>query len=298
MFIKRMPEHICPKCNLDCGSPSALAKHLKRKYPCDQGKYECDLCHHKFQTWESRYKHKQTCTGREPTRQELLDVNTEIQSEMAISVQQQQQMSDDNSVLLQEVTVASKDVTVLLQENRRLQEQVVTLQQQLQAISTDMNSVRARFSFNVEDINFKGIYLIEISGIVLDTKPEDGSIVVKLGRATEQTIGKRAHDTLKKHPNNRILYLRRCSDAGTAENKLKSMLRMFKMLESGSAPDGKHGIEFAAFQPGQADEVKQMFDLAVFQADAPATVASDSELEKLKLQLEILKEQRALSEQS
>ena len=293
-----MPEHICPKCHLNCGSPSALAKHLNRKYPCNKGKYECDLCNHKFQTWESRYQHKKTCTGREPTKQELIDANQEMRSEMEISVEKQQQMSNENSILLNDMTMTSQEVTAILQENRCLHDQIKTLQQELQLVRIDMNSIRATFSFNVEDINFKGLYLIEIHGIVLDSEVQDGSVVVKLGRATERTIGKRAHDTLRKHPNNRILYLRRCNNAGSAEDKFKAMLRMFKMLQSGKAADGTHGIEFAAFQPGQAAEVKQMFDLAVFQADSSATTASDCEIEKLKLQLEILKEQRFVSEKT
>lgn len=104
LFITyRMPEHICPKCNLNCGSPSALAKHLNRKYPCDKGKYECDLCNHKFQTWESRYQHKKTCTGREPTKQELIDANADLQNAREQSNQQLEMVQRATSAASQHI---------------------------------------------------------------------------------------------------------------------------------------------------------------------------------------------------
>ena len=299
----------CDKCNRPFKTKFEFDRHKNRKTPCDAGGIYCPECQVPFTTKRACDAHQNLgrCKGKEASavvedlQREVEELNERLQhqeemakTEMEISAEQQQQMSNANKNLLQDMTMTSNDMTALLQENRHFRDQIASLQQELQVLRTDMNSIRTLFSFNVEDINYTGLYLIEISGIVLDSRVDAGSIVVKLGRATERTIGKRAHDTLKKHSDNRILYLRRCNNAGSAEDKLKAMLRMFKMLQSGTAGDGTHGIEFAAFQPGQAAEVKQMFDLAVFQADASAN--TNCEVEKLKLQLDILKEQRALSE--
>ena len=276
----------CPKCPATFRCNQDLQRHLNRKKPCDHGKAQCEGCGSKYATEKALREHirEGRCKGKMPEARA---------EELAEEVVHLENKLDENKIVSTEMQALIADNTLLLQKNRHLTEHVELLQKQLQAISTDINTVRARFSFDVEDINFKGLYMIEIHGIILDSTAEEGSIVVKLGRATERTIGKRAHDTLKKHPNNRILYLRRCSEAAAAEDKLKVMLRTFRMLKSGSAPDGTHGIEFAAFQPGQAIEVKQMFDLAVFQAEVKS---SNDEMDKLKLQLEILKEQRAIAE--
>lgn len=270
---------------MDCKTPSKLKAHLDRKIPCDQGKYECADCKHKFTTWAARHRHVQNkvCKGVILTREQLDEENADLQQRVS-------EFEEAIEEHLQQIDATQKDNTLLLQENRLLMERNKELQREIELLRVDMQFVRTQFVFDVGDIFHKGIYLVITAGITLDVPAPASSLVVKFGRATERTIAERAKETLSRHPDNSILYARKTQYGKKAEDKLKDLLSTFRFRKSGCFPDGSHSIEFAVFQPSQANQIKQMFDLAVFQAEAESAKSSaDIEIEKLKLQLEILK---------
>lgn len=67
-------EHRCPKCEHVFETKQKLNRHLKKKYPCDQGKCACDKCHKRFRDKGSLSDHKKhRCPGHPPVSVEEKD---------------------------------------------------------------------------------------------------------------------------------------------------------------------------------------------------------------------------------
>ena len=76
MHTNNMVEHKCDKCNYVAADKAALAQHLQRKTPCDEGKYLCTHCAKPLQSKDTLRNHDKTCSGRKKTREELQLDNT------------------------------------------------------------------------------------------------------------------------------------------------------------------------------------------------------------------------------
>ena len=79
-----MTEHKCNKCNYVAADKAALAQHLQRKTPCDEGKYLCKQCAKPLKSKDTLRKHERTCTGPKKTREELQLDNTDLQNQISI----------------------------------------------------------------------------------------------------------------------------------------------------------------------------------------------------------------------
>lgn len=77
--------HKCPKCGDEFPTPSKLAAHLNRKIPCDEGKYQCDGCKHKFTTWAARHRHikHNACKGPHKTVEQAQEQVERLERELA-----------------------------------------------------------------------------------------------------------------------------------------------------------------------------------------------------------------------
>lgn len=71
-----MVRHPCPNCDAVFGTKAELAKHLRKKNPCNKG-FPCNLCGKNSKTAETRRKHQKKCTG--PKKIERIeDVQAEL----------------------------------------------------------------------------------------------------------------------------------------------------------------------------------------------------------------------------
>lgn len=151
-------------------------------------------------------------------------------------------MKQDHDEALKENTLLLKENKQLTIENAGLLETQSQLRIQLQELSFGRSSIRQIFKFEVADMHLRGNYMVETFGISLDVPVDIRCIITKQGRAVEQSIADRSYDTLRKHPDNRIMCIKHCKDPGEAERNFKRMTRGFKMLKSGTFPDFRNWI--------------------------------------------------------
>ena len=79
-----MVEHKCDKCNYIAADQAALAQHLQRKTPCDEGKYLCTHCAKPLKSKDTLRNHEKTCSGPKKTREELQLDNTILHAQMSM----------------------------------------------------------------------------------------------------------------------------------------------------------------------------------------------------------------------
>ena len=97
-----MSEHKCNKCNYIAADKVALAQHLQRKTPCDEGKYLCKMCSKPLKSRDTLRNHEKTCQGPKKTREELQLDNTTLQTQMSMQADasnQQMAVASNASVL-------------------------------------------------------------------------------------------------------------------------------------------------------------------------------------------------------
>ncbi len=97
-----MTEHKCNKCNYLAADKAALAQHLQRKTPCDEGKYLCKHCTKPLKSKYTLRNHEKTCIGPKKTREELQLDNTVLQTRMSMQADassQQMAIASNASVL-------------------------------------------------------------------------------------------------------------------------------------------------------------------------------------------------------
>jgi hypothetical protein len=79
-----MVEHKCDKCNYLAADKAALAQHLQRKTPCDEGKYLCKHCAKPLKSKDTLRNHEKACSGPKKTREELQLDNTILHAQMSM----------------------------------------------------------------------------------------------------------------------------------------------------------------------------------------------------------------------
>lgn len=258
----------CKKCFSEYAKQQDLDRHLEKKFKCDEGAYKCEECWQTFTSQKGLNAHidNKRCKG--PS-----------QALRAHLMAQQMAPSEERMTLLE------RQVELLSSENEKLSSANEKLRRQLAVVTSDISHIRDKFTFDIEEVHYHGLYLVETYGIVLDEPVSEDHVILKVGRAVEQLIGDRAHDTVKRHPKNRMLYAKRCNDPGEAERRFKRQLKNFNMLLSGSFPDKPNvrAVEFVVFVPDQADQIRSMIDVA---ASVPArTRISETEPSLLQLQI-------------
>lgn len=278
--------HKCPDCFL-CARD--LERHLARKIPCDQGNSYCLGCDGRFSCQKAVNLHIRLgrCKGKSDS-QKVTELG-EIVKDKDKEIEQLTKASSDFATMKEDYDAAMKENTLLLKENKQLTTENANLLEtrsqlrlQVQEFSLGRSHIRQIFKFEVADMHLRGNYIVETFGISLDVPVDIRCIITKQGRAVEQSIADRSHDTLRKHPDNRIMCIKHCKDPGEAERNFKRMARGLKMLKSGTFPDGSRGTEFVVFLPEEAEQVFSMFTFAT------SSSSKDEELEELRMRLRIV----------
>ena len=97
-----MSEHKCNKCNYIAADKGALAQHLQRKTPCDEGKYLCKQCTKPLKSKDTLRNHEKKCKGPKKTREELQLDNTTMETQLSMQADasnQQMALASNASVL-------------------------------------------------------------------------------------------------------------------------------------------------------------------------------------------------------
>ena len=76
---KKIASLTCPDCSMIFSSPRALARHLARKYPCNEKPYQCPDCHSTFKEKKNLKTHlKNDCPG-PPTSERLRTLTQDLE---------------------------------------------------------------------------------------------------------------------------------------------------------------------------------------------------------------------------
>ena len=83
-ILESMVDYKCSKCNYLAADKAALAQHLQRKTPCDEGKHLCKHCAKPLKSKDTLRNHERTCSGPKKTREELQLDNTVLHAQMSM----------------------------------------------------------------------------------------------------------------------------------------------------------------------------------------------------------------------
>ena len=101
-ILESMVDYKCSKCNHLAADKAALAQHLQRKTPCDEGKHLCKHCAKPLKSKDTLRNHERTCSGPNKTREELQLDHTILHAQMSMQADasnQQMAIASDASTL-------------------------------------------------------------------------------------------------------------------------------------------------------------------------------------------------------